>query len=93
MGLSLLEQETIVTWNRAEDEMTVYTANPSVMRRLDGLEAYTKTGESTQDGEVVSMTFKADKALFQLKGRKRMVSDKQREAARRNLAKIRSEGK
>lgn len=88
--MTLIEQETVICFNRAEKEMTIYTANPATMRRLSKLAAYKKVGEGRQQGEVVSMTFTADKSLLTLRAKKKTFTDKQRETARRNMAKIHS---
>lgn len=38
MKLSLLEQETIILYNRAENEATVYTHEPTLKRKLAEME-------------------------------------------------------
>ena len=69
MGLSFAEQETIVRWDRSEDTMQVYTADPSLMKRLAGLPAYECIQQDRQGGEVVAMTFKAPKKLCTLRSK------------------------
>lgn len=71
MGLSLYEQETVITFNRESDDMTVYTANPYTMARLSKLPAYTRVEEDKAGGEVVAMTFKADKKLLTLRTKRK----------------------
>lgn len=80
MGLSLYEQETIINMNNDEKEMDIYTASPALMRRLSSLPAYTKTGERKNGGQVVAMTFKADKKLLALRGKifKKEYTEEQR---------------
>ena len=40
MALTLAEQETVITYDRESDKMSVYTADPVLLRRLMKLEAY-----------------------------------------------------
>ena len=75
MALTLLEQETVINYNRDEDFMTVYTADPALMRRLKKLPAYELVDECRQDGKVIAMTFKADKSLVTLRGAKKKVKE------------------
>ena len=75
MALTLLEQETVINYNRDEDFMTVYTADPALMRRLKKLPAYELMEESRQDGKVIAMTFKADKSLVTLRGAKKKAKE------------------
>jgi len=55
MKLSLLERETIITWNEAEGTAEVYTHNPALQRQLSELcashsEQVRQTGESGLGG-------------------------------------------
>lgn len=88
MGLSLYEQETIINLNREEGEMDIFTADPSLMRRLSSLPAYKKTGERKQEGKVIAMTFRADKKLLTLRGERvkgRQLTDEEKAAARERM--------
>ncbi len=90
MGLSRYEQETVIGYNNAEDVMTVYTADPALMRRLSRLSAYRKIREDKNNGKVVSMTFEADKRLVTLRN-KRVVSTQtaeQKDAARKRMQEL-----
>lgn len=96
MGLSFYEQETIINLNREEGEMDIFTADPSLMRRLSSLPAYKKTGERKQEGKVVAMTFRADKKLLTLRGERvkgRQLTDEEKAAARERLQKAKAEKK
>lgn len=96
MGLSFYEQETIINLNREEGEMDIFTADPSLMRRLSSLPAYTKTGERKNGGQVVAMTFKADKRLLTLRGdrvKRRALTDEEKAAARERMNRLRAENK
>ena len=90
MGLTLYEQETIVNFNRMDGEMDIYTADPALMRRLSSLPAYTKTGERKNEGKVVAMTFKANKRLLPLRGKRVTVelTDEQREERRERARRL-----
>lgn len=69
--LTALEQETIVRFNRAEDEVEVYTTDRTVMTRLDKLvrdypHAYRMTRQDPQtiaDGKPISKTYTYPKKL------------------------------
>lgn len=96
MGLSLYEQETIINMNNDEKEMDIYTASPALMRRLSSLPAYTKTGERKNGGQVVAMTFKADKRLLTLRGdrvKRRALTDEEKATARERMNRLRAENK
>lgn len=67
MALSMLEQETVITYSRGDDYMTLCTANPYEIARLSKLPAYKKVKEDKADGEVVAVTFKAHKKLLTLR--------------------------
>ncbi len=87
MGLSLAEQETVITFDRAGDTMNVYTADPATMRRLRGLKAYSLVREHRQEGKVIACDFEADKALLTLRGKKPVsnMTEEQRKAAGERL--------
>ena len=95
MGLlSRAEQETIIRYNAEEDTMQVYTAYPPLMRRLESQPAYKKVREDMADGEVVAMTFEADKKLITLRAKRktgREMTDEEREQVATRLAKARFE--
>lgn len=89
MALSLLEQETVITWNRAEDQMNVYTADPSLIRRLRGLDAYKLVREHRQDGKVVACDFAADRSLVTLRSAKK----KKKEYTEEEMEEMRERGR
>ena len=64
MGLSFAEQETVVTFNRGEDRMNVYTADKYLLARLKKLKAYTLVREHRQGGKLIAADFEADKRLL-----------------------------
>ena len=72
--MTLAEQETIISFDRGSDDMTIYTANPYTMARLSKLPAYTKIKEDKAGGEVVAMTFTAHKKLLTLRTKRKNQS-------------------
>ena len=81
------EQETVITWDRATSIMRIYTADPALMRRLDGLQSYTKTREHRQGGKVVAAEYEAEKRLLTLRSKApaSTMSEEQRAAARERM--------
>ena len=83
MGLTLLEQETIITFNREEDEMEIYTFDPKMIR------IFTKFAQEHPDlcrhdepaTEMHAHIFTLDKGLVSIHP-KRVLTDEQREAMR-----------
>lgn len=70
MGLSMAEQETVVTWDRASDEMNVYTADACLMARLDKLpNIYRRVKVYQNDGQVVAADYRAEKRFCTLRRR------------------------
>ena len=81
--MTLLEQETIITWNREEDEMEIYTFEPKMIR------IFTKFADEHPDlcrheeprSELYAHIFTLNKALVSIHP-KRVLTDEQREALR-----------
>ena len=67
MRLTLEEQETVITYDRAGDTMNIYTADPYLIARLRKQEAYEVVREHRQGGGVVAVDFRADKKLLTLR--------------------------
>ena len=85
------ELETTILMNREDDEATIYTADPVMLRKLEGKEAYRVVKEDIEGGKVVARTYKVDKRHIQLRAKQRTLSPEAKEKARRNIAKARSE--
>lgn len=85
------EQETVITFDRASDEMNVYTADPNLMARLDKLDAYKKWREHRFEGKVIAADYRADKKLLTLRTKKltRNMTDEQKKAASERMKSIR----
>lgn len=67
--LSLVEQETIITYNAAEEHAEIYTCYPPSIRKLDKYckenpEEWKVKNVSTVEGEVVGKTYTAPKKLI-----------------------------
>lgn len=83
MGLTLLEQETVITFNREESEMEIYTFDPRLIR------IFTKFAQEHPDlcrhdeaaTEFHPHIFTLEKGLVSIRP-KRVYTDEQREAAR-----------
>lgn len=93
-GLTLDEQEIIVTMNGRTDTISIYTSYPHWIKRLDKYceenpEQWKCTDVGILDGEVASKSYTAPKDFLKLQKRKRYVSDEQRKASAERLAKYR----
>lgn len=83
MGLTLLEQETVITFNREESEMEIYTFDPKLIR------IFTKFAQEHPDlcrhdeaaTELHPHVFTLDKGLVSIHP-KRVLSDEERDALR-----------
>lgn len=83
MGLTLLEQETVITFNREESEMEIYTFDPKLIR------IFTKFAQEHPDlcrhdeaaTEFHPHIFTLDKGLVSIRP-KRVYTDEEREAMR-----------
>jgi acetylornithine/succinyldiaminopimelate/putrescine aminotransferase len=91
MGLSYQEQETVITYNRAEDKMNVYTADKYLLARLKKLETYTMVREYRQDGVLVAADFEADKKLLTLRSKRMVMSEEAKAEAAERLKSSRQE--
>ncbi len=90
MHLTNVEKETIICFNEAEPAAEIFTYRPSLIRQLDGL-AEERPTEATRvkanaEGGV---TFTVPKAWVKIKP-KRIMSDAQKEAAAKAIAKAHS---
>ena len=89
------EQETIIRWDKSASLLHIYTADPALMRRLDGLQSYTKTKEHSQGGKVIAAEYEAEKKLLTLRSKApaSKMSEEQRAAARERLKQYHEQGK
>ena len=67
MKLTKYEQETIINFNNDEQEASIYTASPQMMRKLDALAtAYPEHYRVVEQTEV-SKTYSCEKHLINLR--------------------------
>jgi hypothetical protein len=89
--LSLLEQETIILFNREEKQAEVYTHEPSLKKKLDNL---CKTSPDVfvkrEDNGAGGVTYTLPKKLIAIRTPrpKKTLSEEEREALRERMAKI-----
>ena len=90
--LAPYEQETLVSYSRANNTMHIYTADATMMRKFDALEAYRKTREHKQEGRTIAAEYEADKALVTFRSKRKTVkplSEEEKQARRERLRKNR----
>ena len=78
MKLTKYEQETIINFNNDEQEASIYTASPQMMRKLDALAA--AYPEQTE----VSKTYSCEKHLINLR-KPRKVNEEHSQWARQRM--------
>src|SRR5579859_5256599 len=89
MALSAYERETIVNLNDEEPTAHVYTAQPAMMRHLARHpQAVLVTRHEDDSDRVTGEEWDLPKALISIRAGKRPVSLAQREASRRNMARM-----
>ena len=95
MGLSRLEQEVVINFNAEENTASIYTANPTWVRKMDKLveknpDEFRLVGEETMDGEVVSKVYECPKKYISVRSGTRVMSKEQREANAERLRRMRN---
>jgi len=85
--MQLEEQETVITFDKSSPTMNIYTADKTLMAKLNKLPAYEKWREYRSEGRVVAADFRADKKLITIRSKRKVVSEKQREAAKERFKK------
>lgn len=69
MKLTKYEQETIINFNNDEQEASIYTASPQMMRKLDALAAAYPEHYRVVGQTEVSKTYSCEKHLINLGNR------------------------
>ena len=92
MKLSRYEQETVINYNVAEREASVYTADPNMMKRMDKLVSQFPEVFQVENVTEVSKSYLVPKEYIKIR-KPRMVSEEQREQARANMKQINQSGK
>ncbi len=76
MKLSRYEQEVVINLNADEDEVTVYTANPAWMRKMDKLHKEFSEIIRLKSWTEISKTYIVPKNLVKI-GKPRILSEAQ----------------
>jgi hypothetical protein len=63
MGLTRLEQETVIRWNEAEDEVAIWSASPKTWRKMDRL-GIRAIGTTTSHGTPSGKCYRLPAAVF-----------------------------
>lgn len=90
-SLSRYEQEVIINFNAEEDTATLYTANPSWIRKLDRLveqnpEQFEMYRQEKMDGRVISKAYRFPKRFVSIRSKDKtscMTEEQKQEAAER----------
>lgn len=98
MGLTRLEQETIITFNVEESMAVLWTADPVWIRKMDKLvennpNEFKQTGQETMDGVVVQKRYEMPKKLVNVRAKSavgRKMTDEERELAAERLRQARN---
>lgn len=87
MKLSLLEQETIITYNAQEDFAEVYTCYPPMIRKLDKLAQENPEEWKILRGDQIGKTYTCPKEFIKFQTRKRILTDEQKKELAKRLGK------
>ena len=87
MKLTKYEQETIINFNNDEQEASIYTASPQMMRKLDALAAAYPEHYRVVGQTEVSKTYSCEKHLINLR-KTRNQNQEHRQWARQRMQKM-----
>lgn len=99
MGYSRAEQETSIVWDEDEKVAHIYTASPVTIRKLNKLceqcGEYSRVWmETDKDGRITAAKFNVPAKLIRFgKPVTRIMTDEQREVARKRMSNLRSKRK
>lgn len=88
--LTKAERETVISFDEASGWANMYTASPTMIRRMDKLcetapenyrELVNRRAVMDSDGECISKVYSFPKELIKLRPRKRVLSEEQKQAA------------
>lgn len=88
MRLTNQERETIINYNMAEGTAFVYSANPREWRHFEKLGVKPTEVRKDSNGVVYAKDYEVPKKWVKLPKPPKQVSEKQREAARKTMAKL-----
>ncbi|MCC8023705.1 MAG: hypothetical protein LIP16_00095 [Clostridium sp.] len=92
MKLSRYEQETVINYNVADTEASVYTADSNTMKRMVKLVAEFPEIFRVEQTTEVSKTYLVPKNYVKIR-KPRRISEEHKEQARRNMKQINLNGK
>ena len=84
MKLTKYEQETIINFNNDEQEASIYTASPQMMRKLDALAAAYPEHYRVVEQTEVRKTYSCEKHLINLR-KPRKVNEEHSQWARQRM--------
>lgn len=87
MKLTKYEQETIINFNNDEQEASIYTASPQMMRKLDALAAAYPEHYRVVGQTEVSKTYSCEKHLINLR-KPRKQNEEHSQWARQRMQKM-----
>ena len=87
MKLTKYEQETIINFNNDEQEASIYTASPQMMRKLDALAAAYPEQYQVVEQTEVSKTYSCEKHLINLR-KPRKQNEEHSQWARQRMQKM-----
>lgn len=84
------EQETTIVFDRGHQNMKIYTADTTMMTKLDKI--YKRSKEILDHGKLFAVEYVVNKELlsFRSKRVKRTMTEEQKQAARTRMKKIRA---
>lgn len=91
MNLSLIEQETIITYNAQEDFAEVYTCYPPMIRKLDKLTQENPEEWKVLRADAMGKTYTCPKGLVSLRSKtalKKELTEAQKQKARERMERI-----
>lgn len=77
-GLALMEQETVIRFDREKDTANIYTADGTMINKLDKI--YKRSRVHKQGRKITGVEYEVDKKLIQFRAKriKRTLSDEQK---------------
>lgn len=92
MGFSRVEQETIISFNAAEDMAELYTADPAMIRKMNRLveenpEQFRSKVHSRYQGNVYAMNYYFPKRFVTIRSKNKVsnMTEEQKEQARKRM--------
>lgn len=83
--MRLEEQETVINYGRTDDYLTLWTSDPTVMTKLDKLEAWELVKTETSGGQIYAKEYKAPKRLLSFRSKIKELTEEQKKAMAERL--------